>query len=64
MTTYAVPGMSCGHCRAAIEAALRAADPSATVAFDQSARTVTVGGALPDADVRRAIEGAGYEVVA
>ncbi len=44
--TLSVPDMSCGHCRASIEAALTALGASAR--FDMAARRVTVTGT--DAD--------------
>lgn len=55
-----VPDMSCGHCTAAIQKALAATLPGATVACDLSDRTVRVtGAAAPDA-VLAALAGAGY----
>ena len=62
--TYAVPGMSCGHCRAAIAAEVERVPGVASVDVDLDARRVTVAGEqLDDAAVRAAIDEAGYDVV-
>ena len=61
---YAVPGISCGHCKAAIEAEVAKVGGVAAVVVDVDAKTVTVEGAAADADVRAAIDEAGYEVAA
>ncbi|WP_372839994.1 heavy-metal-associated domain-containing protein [Phaeovulum sp.] len=52
-----VPDMSCGHCKATIEAALAAV--GARVEVDLPAREITVSG-LPAATVLAALKGAGY----
>ncbi|MBW6506054.1 MAG: cation transporter [Rhodobacteraceae bacterium] len=52
-----VPDMSCGHCKATIEAALAAV--GARASFDMPARQVTVSG-LPAATLLAALKGAGY----
>ena len=64
MTTYHVPGMHCGGCRATVERALKGSDPDARVAFDAEARTVAVDSRLDDDALRRAIEASGYELAA
>lgn len=61
-TTYDVPGISCGHCKAAIEGEVSGVDGVDRVTVDVDARTVTVEGGADDAAVRAAIEEAGYEV--
>ncbi|MDX2485270.1 MAG: cation transporter [Pseudodonghicola sp.] len=58
--TFTVPDMSCGHCTAAIEAAIKAADPAATVACDLAAHTVSVQSALSDAAIAATLTRAGY----
>jgi copper chaperone len=61
--TYSVPGMSCGHCRAAIVDEVSALAGVTTVAVDLEDKRVSVRGAgLDDNVVRAAIEAAGYEV--
>lgn len=61
MTRFHVPDMSCGHCTAAIEKAIRAADPAAGVSCDLDARIVEVESTLSEAAVSDAIRDAGYE---
>jgi copper chaperone len=61
--TYSVPGMSCGHCRAAITAEVQRIAGVASVDVDLDAKRVTVAGEqLDDAAVRAAIDEAGYDV--
>jgi len=59
--TYSVPGISCGHCKAAIEAEVAALDAVESVEVDVASRAVRVVGG-DDADVRAAIDEAGYDV--
>ena len=61
--TYSVPGVSCGHCRAAITAEVAMVPGVASVDVDLGARRVTVTGSdLEDEAVRAAIDEAGYDV--
>jgi copper chaperone len=61
--TYTVPGMSCGHCRAAITSEVEKVAGVASVDVDLDAKRVSVAGAeLDDAAVRAAIDEAGYDV--
>lgn len=60
MSSFAVPEMSCGHCKAAIERAVSAADPAARVRVDLSTRTVSIDSLLDPAVLMSAIETAGY----
>jgi len=59
---YRVPDMSCQHCKSAIEGALAGIAGVESVEVDLSALDVTVSGAASDAELRAAIEEAGYEV--
>ena len=60
--TYQVPGMSCGHCEAAVKQALGRVAGVDAVKVDLSSKLVTVGGRqLTDEQLRAAIEEAGYE---
>ncbi|MCR8723437.1 heavy-metal-associated domain-containing protein [Frigidibacter sp. ROC022] len=59
MTTLSVPDMSCGHCKTAIEAAIRAVDPGAEVSVDLDSRTVALT-ASDLAPVLKALEEEGY----
>jgi copper chaperone CopZ len=61
--TYSVPGMSCGHCRAAIPSEVEQVAGVSSVDVDLDAKRVTVAGEqLDDAAVRAAIDEAGYDV--
>ncbi|MSU88484.1 copper chaperone [Rhodobacteraceae bacterium 2CG4] len=62
MSSFNVPDMSCGHCTATIEKAIKAIDPTATVACDLDTRTVSVESFLSDRAVSEAIRNAGYDV--
>jgi copper chaperone len=44
MTELSIPDMSCGHCRASVQAALSPLAGVEGVAFDAEARTATVAG--------------------
>jgi len=61
--TYSVPGISCGHCKSAIEGEVAKVRGVERVVVDIDARTVSVEGPAADADVRAAIDEAGYDVV-
>jgi copper chaperone len=64
MTTphmYSVPGISCDHCKRAIEGEVSAVADVESVEVDVEARRVTVVGG-DDAEIRAAIDEAGYEV--
>ena len=61
--SYAVPGVSCEHCRVAITTEVGKLAGVSAVAVDLDAKTVTVtGAALDDAAIRNAIDDAGYDV--
>ncbi len=61
--TYSVPGVSCGHCRAAITSEVEKIPGVASVDVDLDAERVTVTGErLDDAAVRAAIDQAGFDV--
>jgi len=60
--TYSVPGMHCGHCRAAVIEELEAVAGVELVDVDLDAKLVTISGAaLEEASLRAAIGEAGYE---
>lgn len=63
--SYSVPGLSCDHCRAAVTAQVEKLGGVCAVEVDLDAKRVRVTGArLADADVRAAIDEAGYDVAA
>jgi copper chaperone len=60
--TYTVPGMSCGHCKSAVEQELGEVGGVERVEVDLDTKLVTVqGSGLTDEALRGAIEEAGYE---
>jgi copper chaperone len=59
--TYFVPGISCDHCKHAIETEVTKLIAVTHVEVDIGARTVKVDGGTSDADVRAAIDKAGYD---
>ncbi len=60
--TFTVPGISCGHCEAAVSTELREVPGVESVSVDLETKLVTVRGSeLDDAALRAAIEEAGYE---
>lgn len=60
-TVYTVPGITCGHCRSAIEQEVGALGGITAVAVDIDTKLVTVVGSAADDAVRAAIVEAGYE---
>ncbi len=60
--SYDVTGMSCDHCRVAVETEVGAVPGVTGVAVDLAAGTVRVEGDADDRLVRDAIAEAGYEV--
>ncbi len=60
--TYSVPGMHCGHCKAAVSRELEAVAGVQGVEVDLETKLVTVHGeALEDAELVAAIDEAGYD---
>jgi copper ion binding protein len=64
-TTYAVKGMTCGHCVSAVSAEVGRLTGVSDVDVDLPTGAVTVTSEQPldEADVRVAVEEAGYELV-
>lgn len=67
-TTYLVQGMTCGHCVAAVTEELTAIDGVSAVEVElhaggMSAARVTSVAPLSDAQVRAALDEAGYQLV-
>ena len=63
-STYHVLGMTCGHCVQAVTTGLTALPGVQAVEIDLAAAQVTISsdGALATADVRRAIDEAGFDL--
>jgi copper chaperone len=64
LTTYTVTGMTCAHCVNAVTEELRHLDGVSAVQVDlpTGAVTVTSDGPLDPAEVRAAVDEAGYAV--
>ncbi len=60
--TFSVPGISCDHCKHAIEGEVAKVPGVATVEVDVAARTVVVDAEATDDAIRAAIDEAGYDV--
>ncbi len=60
--TFNVPGISCGHCKAAIEEEVGQLDDVAEVVVDIDLRTVTITGDAEDATIAATLEEIGYEL--
>lgn len=60
MTTFSIPDMSCGHCKASIEAAVLKLDPEASVIVDLPARRVDITSTQPDQALVNALGAVGF----
>lgn len=60
MTKLNVPDMSCNHCTAAIEKAVKAADASAVLRFDLEAHIVDVTSQLNAEALAKILNDEGY----
>ena len=57
---FHVPDMSCGHCSAAIDKAVKAIDPTAQIDADIKAKTVSVVSTQAAPALQAALSEAGY----
>lgn len=60
MTTFHIPDMNCGHCKATVEKSIRALDPAAQIEFDMPARRVSFKSSAEAARVQAVLAEAGY----
>lgn len=60
MPKFNVPDMSCSHCKAAIERAVTAADPAATLVFDMDARRVEISSSIDAEALSGVLDAEGY----
>jgi copper chaperone len=60
MTVFSIPDMSCGHCKAAVEAAIHKLDPQASVQVDLPNRRAEVTSLQPVVAVIAALNAAGF----
>ena len=61
MLKLKVPEMSCGHCAATIEKAVKSVDPTARVQVNLSEKTVTVQTQEQDEKISDVVRSAGYD---
>ena len=61
MQTFKVEGMTCAHCERAVTEAVHSIDPTAQVAVDLKAGTVTTSSGAPVEKLEQAIQAEGYE---
>lgn len=59
---YSVSGISCEHCKKAIESEVAQLPDVLLVEVDVASKTVTVEGDASDTSIRSAIDSAGYDV--
>jgi|CXWL01.1.fsa_nt_gi copper chaperone CopZ len=60
---FSVPGVTCGHCKQAIETELAGAAGVTSAVVDVDTKTVTVSGDANDEAIVAAIDEAGYDAV-
>lgn len=60
MTTFSVPDMSCGHCKASVEAALGALSGVKSVSVDLSQRQISVAGTAEISDILASLTEIGF----
>ena len=60
MTRLSIPDMSCGHCKATVEAALAAVAETGEIRVDLATRTVEVDGKAALPALLSALDAAGY----
>ena len=60
MLTLSVPDMSCGHCKASVEAALSALSDAGTITVDLPARRVVLSGDAAPQGVLAALDAVGF----
>ena len=60
MTILSVPGMNCGHCKAAVEQAIASVDPAATPQIDLSTKTVSLESDVNAQEIVDALATKGY----
>lgn len=60
MYDFQVSDMTCGHCVATVERAVKSVDGAAKVAIDLGTHAVRIESAKPAASFAKAIEDAGY----
>jgi Copper chaperone len=62
-TTLKIEGMTCGHCKAAVEKALKSVAGVTAATVDLQKKEAAVIGSADTDELRKAVEEAGYTVV-
>ncbi len=62
--TYVVEGMTCGHCELAVRDEVEELAGVHSAQADRTSRRLIVRGDVDEADVREAVEAAGYRLAA
>lgn len=57
---FNVPDMSCGHCKAAIESAVKVVDAAAVLTFDMPNRSVDIQSQIDGNRLHAVLSDAGY----
>ncbi len=60
MATVHIPDVSCSHCKATVEKAIKIIDPEAHINFDIEARRVALDSVMEAVKVQAALSDAGY----
>lgn len=60
MTTFHIPDMSCGHCKAAVQKAITVLDPGAQINFDMETRRIALDSTMDASKVQATLADAGY----
>lgn len=57
---FNVPDMSCGHCKASVEAAIRSVDAQAEINVDLTSKNVDITSTAREADLIAVLAGKGF----
>ncbi|MBU1316440.1 MAG: heavy-metal-associated domain-containing protein [Alphaproteobacteria bacterium] len=60
MYKFQIPDMTCGHCVASVEKAIKGVDPNASAEIDLGSKTASVVSSVPADVIEKAIAEAGY----
>lgn len=64
MITLSIPDMSCGHCKASVEAAVIKLDPAASVTVDLTSRKASITTNQPIEALISALDAVGFPATA
>lgn len=60
MTTLSIPDMTCGHCKASVESALKSLADAGDITVDLAAKTATTSGPAAPAALLKALDEVGF----